>query len=481
MQNLIYQKKNFSALPAYQALFLWIVLAVFYIYQPAHLFAQTQKDSVIAVSPSTTAAQEFQRIRGLEKDKKDSTAPLRTAANVLLFAPRTFAAGLLFIPSLGSRIIDAGLFLGNYDYLFYFYQKKIGWYPVFDISTGSSLAYGATLFYHNKPFGFSVGGYYANNTIWKAKAKMSDSFQIGHAFLKAELSGSVLSRDDYKFHGFGSNPQNDPRNFFKTNANGDFGVFLQRLSRIQLLLGLHPSPKWKLAYTGFYQERRIENPLDTASDNIDNIFDLSTFPGIQSGRPTIGKQVYNELSLYYDSRSNHDQIQPGFVIDGYAGLSEGVGSDDSRFTRAGGSAALFIPLIKRNRLIVPSVVLDVVDNRNDDVPLSFADYPRQPTFRGVSSKRLLRTDEISMVSSLEYQWPLAHVVGGHLFVDYLFVGNSFDKLTFHEAPYAVGFSFDIHNDFAELARFNFSGGSEGFRFKLTVGLPGYSHSRSDWQ
>lgn len=440
----------------------------------------TDNTGEVKVDSSATPKQEFLRLRGLETERADHGAALRTAANMLLFVPRSVFSGLLYATGYGPHLIDDHQFIEKFDDFFYIYKKEVGWTPVFDLASGSPLAYGAALFYRHKPFGISVGGYYSSSSLWKTKVKLRDAFLLGRSVLKVSLSGSILTRDDYKFHGFGPDPENDPRNVFRPDANDDFGIYQQRLSRVQWVLGLRPSSNWQLFYTGYYHQRKIRNPEDSDSDNIANAFDLDIIPGIRAGQSTIGKQVYNEFTVRFDSRQYQGQISPGVRLDGYVGLSEGVGSDDSRFTRAGGSAAIFIPVIKHNRLIVPRVVFDAIDNRNDSVPISFAEYPRQTTFRGVSNKRLLRTDKISMVPSLEYQWPLAYTLGAHLFIDYLLVGDSVGDLTFNGAPYAIGFGLDLHSVDSELARISFSGGSEGFRFKLTVGLSGYNTARSEW-
>ena len=159
----------------------------------------------------------------------------------------------------------------------------------------------------------------------------------------------------------------------------------------------------------------------------------------------------------------------------------GIAGDHSHFLRTGVDAALYLPVIKQTRLIVPRIVFDMVDNLNDSVPISFAEYPRQPAFRGVSSTRLLRNDEISLLSSLEYQWPLTYNLGGHLFAVHLVVTDSFSVLTRSNAPYAIGFGLDLHGADSELARLSISNGSEGWRFLLTVGISSHTSDRSKWQ
>ena len=155
--------------------------------------------------------------------------------------------------------------------------------------------------------------------------------------------------------------------------------------------------------------------------------------------------------------------------------------DRTRFSRAGMDAALYIPVIRRNRVIVPRLMIDTVDNLEEDVPLSFAEYPRQLAFRGASGTTLLRTDEISMVPSLEYQWPLTHHLRGHLFIDYLLVADRFSDLTLAGAPYAWGLGFDIHSRESEMARIALSTGTEGLRVMISAGLGGHRNDRTRWQ
>ncbi len=115
------------------------------------------------------------------------------------------------------------------------------------------------------------------------------------------------------------------------------------------------------------------------------------------------------------------------------------------------------------------------------MPISFADYPRQPTFRGVSSKTLLRTDEISLVPSVEYQWPITFNIGGHLFIDYLIVADSFNKITFSNSPYAYGIGFDLQVSNREVARFSVASGSEGLRIDFSLGFTLHTNDRTKWQ
>ncbi len=306
---------------------------------------------------------------------------------------------------------------------------------------------------------------------------MVSEFEPGSVPVKLSFSAFLNNRDDFEFFGFGSDPLNDPRSHFEPDAPSDHGVYAQRLPRVSMVLAARVRPRWQLSWTSFYQERRVSDPGGADGEQLDQTFDVSAVPGADRK----GRQVYEEASVRFDTRKVDQRITPGFRFDAYAGLSFGVSEDESRFRRLGVDVAPYIPIIRNDRIIVPRLVLDTVDDLNEDFPVSFADYPRQPTFRGAPRTRLLRTDEVSAVPSLEYRWPLSNVLNGNLFIDYLLVADSVSDLSFANAPYAWGAGFVIQGARSELARLAVSSGSEGLRIMVELGSGAHISDRTRWQ
>lgn len=444
---------------------------------------QANTRSPVQTTPADTlltADEEYMSVRGLEQKKTYGDETLRSVTNKVLYIPRKITRGVFVSAGHGAYLIDESKIIEKSSDFFYLYERRIGWYPVIDYSASSGFSGGAKLFYNNMPFGSSLGGYYGQNGLWQAKFNAVHSGLIRDSVWRLKFTGKIKNRENLKFYGFGPNPENDARNVFNPGRAEDYGLFAQRLSRLQLVSGIRPAERWELFYTVFYQKRDLSVPNDYDNENIDKTFDVTHIPGIQNGAGT-DRLVYNEIAARYDTRRYRGQISPGVRIEGYMGLSEGVGSSKSRFLRSGLDTAFYIPVIKKNRLIVPRIVLDTVDNIHDDTDVIFTDYPRQPSFRGTSSRSLLRNDNISVVPSLEYQWPLSFSIRGHVFVDYLLVSDKLESLTFSQAPYAYGFGIDFHGIENELARINVSHGSEGVRLQLTVGLKGYDNDRTEWE
>ena len=432
-----------------------------------------------APAPASTrmdADTELLRLRGLEQEPPGDGGAGRAVANALLFLPRTLLDGLLYSGAYGAHVANETSLPQYVSEIASFYHHRIGVRPLINFSTGATFDFGLEVAYRQGPFGAAVSGRYGNGENWGTKLDLVSEFAAKETPLKVQVSAFVNQRDDFEFYGFGPEPRSDPRSHFRPEAQEEFGIYAQRLSRVLLVFGARPLQRWQFFYTGFYQERRIADPTGSDPANLSRTFDTGALPGVGTG-----KQVYQEASLRWDTRAYERKISPGFRLDAYAGLSVGVSGDATRFNRLGIDTAAYLPIIKRNRLIVPRIIVDTVDNLEESVELSFADYGRQPAFRGAARTQLLRTDEVSAVPSLEYQWPLSHNVSGHLFVDGLLVAPSFGRLSVDAAPYSYGIGIAVQGARSEVGRIAVSTGSEGARFMLTVGLNAHLSDRTRWQ
>ena len=385
---------------------------------------------------------------------------------MLLFVPRTLIDGLLYCGVYSGQLIDDSNVVSSLQEIFSGKGRAVGLYPVF--AAGSGPAIGATLFYTSNAFGVTAGGAYGNSDRWGAKVAGHYSLTTGKTAWNLQVAAEILDRDNYEFYGFGSDPGSDPRNQTLLGPSREFVTYSQKLTRAPLALGVRPSSDWEAFYTFYYQERELDLPVDASGG---------------SEPPVVTeKQIYNEVAVRFDTRDRREKISPGVRIEGYGGQTNGIDDYQARFLRAGVDASCYVPIIRKNRIIIPRVVFDTIDSRNDDAPVSFADYSRQPTFRGVAASTLLRTDKYSDgAPSLEYQWPLTFNLSCGVFVDYLLVAGSLDDFTFSDAPYAVGVDISLDSVESELARFTLSSGSEGMQFLFTLGLPQRVSDRKKWQ
>jgi hypothetical protein len=420
-------------------------------------------------------------LRGVEQEERSRSSTTRSVLSTVFFVPRTAVDAVLLPMGYSIFLFSDTRWIANIGDMFYIHGRPIGWQPIVNLSTGEAAAFGATVYYRPGSFGSSVGGYYGDEKIFLFKGDLEYGFVSGNTVWQLGLSGKTMGREDFRFYGYGNDPQSDPRNSLKTNAAEEYGVYAQEMVKFQFVAGMRPSHRFEFFYTSMFQHRTLSIPDDDEIDNIDHIFDLTALPGFGSGMEAESEQFYNELAIRYDTREYQGALFPGVRIEGYAGLSVGVGNDSSKFSLTGIDAALHIPVIKRNRLLVPRVSFAYLNSINSDAEILFANYPRQLTFRGVGGQSLLRTDKYSVVPSIEYEWPLSPLLKGNLFLDYLLVGHSLDDLSFSDAPYAYGLGISAHSFHAERARLAISNGSEGFRMLLTFGLGTNANNRTNWE
>jgi hypothetical protein len=252
----------------------------------------------------------------------------------------------------------------------------------------------------------------------------------------------------------------------------DYGIYLQQRGQLVFIAGLRPQPHWELFLTSFYQRRHVEDAAGKYG-HLGGTFELESLAGVGE----VYKQWYNEISIRYDTRDFTKYVSAGSKIEGYLGYSSGY----SRLIRSGLDLMFYLPVLQHNRVLIPRIVFDMISIVNQGRPIPFTEYPRQPSFRGISKRTMLRTDLISFVPSLEYQWPLSFNLGGHLFLDMLIVSSAHGGTHLRKAPWALGLGIDFHMIDGELARGQVAAGSEGIRFSLSVGLNPRLGNRSNWE
>jgi sulfur-carrier protein len=424
--------------------------------------------------PPATAPFDPKTLRGLEQEGELVDDPGRTLANALLLLPRDIVNGVLASTAYGTEPTDDPKLIERAEDVFPLRQKA-GVFPRFDFSSQSGLAAGANLYYRGRRTGAIVSGVFRRARFWNASAILGWQKPQGHSVLKLSFVTRLGSDDAYRFFGLGADPGHDPRAPVLPEAPVEFGRYVERYDSTSIVAGMRTPMGVELYYETNYRRRTIED-LPDSDEALGRRFDLAALPGLGTR-----KQWYNELSFRYDTRRYRGVAGPGLTVASYVGLSSGLGDDESRFGRAGGELLLHLPVFRGNRLLVPKLSVDHVWNRQPDVPLSFADYPRHFTYRGVGARRtILRTDNWVFVPSLEYQWALTYRTQAILFYDMLVVAPSIDRIRATGSPWATGLALEMHSPFRSLARLVLAGGSEGFRVGIELNPPVKTNDRTRW-
>jgi len=416
-----------------------------------------------------------ENIRGTLVEETKSFDGFRKAADAGLYLPRQLVNGTLY----GGGKIAAALsdpdFIDWVEELLYLYERDLAWFPILDYASGTRVISGGGLYYHHEGIKAvtRMSGY--DSHYWTFDSKVSYERELGgQARWKGTIRALLEEKDNRRFFGFGGDPENDPRNRFLSDT--DAGTYSEDRRKIQWQSTFYPHEKWGISYLGFLQRRSFRDH-GRALNDFREVFDTSEVPGFTEGAPV--SQIYNELSLLVDTRENQKMLTPGFRGEIHSGIAAGLGRNDSDLLRAGFDVAAFIPTVKRDRLLVPRIVMDLVEDL-DETPIPFSEYPRQFTFRGVSMRDRIRNDQVSLVPSIEYQWPLSHMLSGHLFLDYLVVGKTLSKMQWDDGLWALGFGVNFHRKEKEFGRFQVAAGTEGVELRVSFGLPLETNERGDW-
>ncbi len=412
-------------------------------------------------------------LRGAEQEEAGFLDPFGDSVSALTYLPRQVLNGAFYGAGKTAAVLSDKDFIRRVKDILYFYDERALWYPIVSYASGFRAAYGAGLLYKDRGVRVHTRALLHDSNFWSYSFKPSYTADLGGLKWKNSLLGVLEKKDDRRFYGIGADPHNDPRNTFL--GSNDYGVYTEERRKIQWSSKLSsPSSPFSVEYLGYYQRRAFEDHGMGVND-VREVFDHSRIPGFDA--PV--KQLYNELSLEIDTRKNTKMLTPGFRGEVYSGVSAGFGKHDANLFRTGFDAAGFIPFLHEHRLIVPRLVADMVENMNEQV-IPFSEYPRQRTFRGNSAREIIRSERVSIVPSIEYQWPLSHMLNAHLFFDTLFVGQRPAEIDWNQGLWAAGGGIDLHYLNRELGRFELAGGSEGFQATFTVGNPLKTNHRKDW-
>lgn len=412
-------------------------------------------------------------LRGVEREETRFLDPLGTAVSGITYIPRVVLDGTLYATGRTAAALSDKDFIRRVKNILYFYDEKFMWYPILDYASGFRPSYGAGLNFKDGNWRINTKAVIHDSNYYSYSGKIKYHLSLETFEWDNSLLAVSEKKDDKRFYGIGADPRGDQRNTFV--GENDYGIYTESRRKIQWESSLYKAGRSVgLTYLGYYQRRAFEDH-GSGTNDVREVFDHSIIPGFDA--PV--RQLYNELALEVDTRDQKAVLSPGFRSEVYSGISAGFGKHNANLFRTGFDAAGFIPVIRKNRLIVPRLTADLVENINDE-PIPFSEYPRQHTFRGVSNREIIRSERVSLVPSIEYQFPVSHMLNAHLFFDTLFVGPRAGAISWHDGLWATGVGIDLHYFKHELGRLELAGGSEGFQAKVTIGTPLKTNHRKDW-
>jgi hypothetical protein len=398
-----------------------------------------------------------------------------------------FVAALLFIPRKTVELIflasgtAAGLVrdeqvVPRVEELLAPRSGEITLFPTLFLATRQHPSAGVRVLARRDPFAtsvaFGIGGPYDYNG--EARVRFAISHPLPFAI---DVEGLYDSRSGLSYLGLGQDPARDCRNRyvgtttdpecvgevrFRSAGSEPTALYLETRSRGIVSLGVRPGANFELFASSSFTNSHVTESPGSPLVALSSVFQ----PGNVVAASGSTHQFYTEFAVRYDTRLTSGRPSAGALLEGYTGLARGTGDDPSGFLRAGGRAALFLPILRPYNILSPRLTIDGLAPALDPrVP--FTDLVSQPDFRGFDSRR----DYFSAVVSLDYRWSLMRYLAARIFVDSASVAPSPARI--FEAPprVAAGFGIDLFSDSALLGQLAFSFSGDGVRLLLSFGLP----------
>ncbi len=175
-----------------------------------------------------------------------------------------------------------------------------------------------------------------------------------------------------------------------------------------------------------------------------------------------------QIGLRYDSRNRLGNHSNGNEASLTAGLFQDFDDDQFSFWRISADLTHYLHLFY-NRTLALRLAGEINEPLSDgDIPFYYlSELGRQETIRGFSRGRF--RDQDMVLASLEYRYPIWHVVDTMLFVDVGQVAHDiFNDLSQDNFEFGYGGGFRVWGDEGLISTFLIGKSRDGFRFYFTL-------------
>ncbi|MBN1542692.1 hypothetical protein JW992_11155, partial [candidate division KSB1 bacterium] len=342
-----------------------------------------ESDSTVIHRSAQTA---YLFLRGVEQEGDSGFRPGYSFFSVFTFVPKRLMRFAQKSADYGMALLTDSESVRKVESLFRPRDGALTWYPMFDLVSPWRPRVGLDLEYRRDVTGL-FSARYAGREKYRFHGALIKAFPLGPT--SAQMMLSVLSEtdDDRQYYGLGSDPLTDSRNRFLTSAESDHGIYRHRRRFLAWAASLRLSQHAEVMVLQQVQVRESTDPGE-GELRIGRVFDLETIPGFQ---PTL-RRHYSELALRLDDRPIETFPALGRRMELYVGVSRSLDSNGGRFLRSGFHLSSDFVILCPSRILTPRLIGDTTLNLDRSVPIPFAEFPRQPDFRGVSGRKLLRSD-----------------------------------------------------------------------------------------
>ena len=419
---------------------------------------------------------EPQQVRGMFRTAVQPNRAWGDFVAALLFIPRKTVELIFLASGTAAGLVRDEQVVPRVEELLSPRSGEITLFPTLFLATRQRPSAGVHVLARRDPFAMSValgiGGAYDYNGEARVRFALSRALPFA-----IDVEGLYDSRSGLQYLGLGQDPARDCRNRFvgtttdpecvgevrfRSAGSDPTALYMEQRARGIVSLGVRPGANFELFASSSFTNSHVTESPGSPLVALSSVFQ----PGDVVAASGSTHQFYSELALRYDTRLTSGRPSAGALLEGYTGLARGTGDDPSGFFRAGGRAALYLPVLRSYNIISPRLTIDGLAPALD-ARVPFIDLVNQPDFRGFDTRR----DYFSAMVSLDYRWSLMRYLAARIFVDAASVAPTPARI--FEAPprVAAGFGIDLFSDSALLGQLAFSFSGDGVRLLLSFGLP----------
>ncbi|MBL4636979.1 MAG: hypothetical protein JKY56_24210 [Kofleriaceae bacterium] len=354
--------------------------------------------------------------RGWEQKPKNPSVPVLGPIGAALKTTGRFLVDVAVAPIRGLVLLeDRHQVYSHVQEILYNEDLTGGVLPAASYASGLGISGGANIFYKDL-FGNNelvrLNGLYGGDDFYSVDFK----FEFPELFNKR---GYLTGRGRF---------ESDPKRDFSGIGNSGGGPFEpQGLTRFKerrfLLLGqggllFGSRQQLKTGVSLIYNNRKFDEDDAVGADPIGTVYDADRLLGFRSG-----VEIFEAtFDIALDLRDFAGTTSKGALLSGFGG---GALVGDADFVHYGAEASYYWTPCRERRVFIFRVAHEGV--HGDEIP--FTELPRlggAGTLRG--HRRDTYRDELSLIGTLEYRYPIHHFVSGTLFAETGKVAGTYDEL-----------------------------------------------------
>jgi len=412
-------------------------------------------------------------VSGVRLPAEPEPTPWMWARRGLLFVPRWTFRIATAPPRLLIWVVDRYSLERRFKRILFNEDGTFGVYPFVDVVSGFGATVGVAFvdFDHfNRRFGSKMSARFGGRSGQMYQIEFGPNGHVGH-WGDLRILGRYAIGARARFYGIGNADEGDVAlGTIVDPIDPELAARADYRHRdwvAALRATIFPRNRFKLRLQTRFLDRSY-NPDDSNADltePIEERFATDQLVGYEDGL----RNVYGDVQAILDLRhivasyDNPPVEGKGWLMSASVGYAYGLSSDPSRYLRYSADLRRYIDLYNGDRVLILRARMLGVSGADDAIPFDALPFLGGRVFlRGYPSQRF--RDDVSLLATAEYQYPINHYLSGYLFTDGGRVYRDFGSVELDGIRVGFGGGLDYRSVAGTIARLSVSSSIDGSIF-----------------